>query len=212
LDYDLAMETGKTGGGENPRHVVFLDEYIPFHPDYLQDGIRAPCTADEYYPKLRTLFAEIERQSGLPVVIAAHPRARYREHPDFFQGRKIIQGQTCSLVRDAALVVTHASTSNNFTVIYRKPALVVTTDGLKQCYLGGYIEATARDLEAPVINLDEPWQLNPASLYQVEERARAKYFTQIIKRPGTAEGNTWQIFADYLKQRFKATEAGNHDQ
>ena len=71
---------------------------------------------------------------GLPVVIAAHPRAGYAQAgysgPDYFGGRTLVSGQTLPLIFDSALVLTHYSTAVNFAVMARKPLLLLASDTL----------------------------------------------------------------------------------
>lgn len=200
LDFDLLLQSGASAGPQRAAHIVFLDEYVPFHPDYVLHGVPPPNTAAEYYPLLVRFFADLEKRLGLPVVIAAHPRADYGRHEDYFRGRSIIAGRTCELVRDAALVVTHSSVSNNFTVGYRKPVVVVTTDGLARSRYGPYIDQTARMLGCPRINLDETTAL--PSMPVVDEAKYREFHEAIIKRAGTPDENTWLVFGRHLRQRL----------
>ena len=200
LDYDQVLASRREGADQRSQHIVFLDEYVPFHPDYLMHGFAAPNSAAEYYPKLTQLFSQLEKQLGLPVVIAAHPRSDYAVHPDFFGGRRVVRGQTCALVRDAALVLTHCSVANNFTVAYRKPVLVLTTKGLRESFYGPYIESTAATLGRPLIDLDKPAS-ETIAIPPVDEEKYRQYFRSIIKCEGTPQENTWRIFANYINSR-----------
>jgi hypothetical protein len=200
LDYDQVIESEAQGVRMRTAHIVFLDEYVPFHPDYAAHGLKAPNTAAEYYPKLQVLFSRLEQQLGLPVVIAAHPRSNYAEHQECFGGRRVVQGQTCTLVRDAILVLTHCSVSNNFTVAYRKPALVLTTRGLSESFYGQHIQHMAEMLGCPFIDLDEEVR-QVIEIAPVDEGKYRDYFHRIIKREGTPTDLTWRIFSNHLKKR-----------
>jgi hypothetical protein len=57
----------------------------------------------------------------LTVVIAGHPCGHYEKRPDFFQGRKVIQGKTAELVKNAKLVILLESAAINFAILYKKP-------------------------------------------------------------------------------------------
>ena len=202
LDYDIALELGAVASKRVGKHIVFLDEFVPFHPDYLTHGFTAPNTAAEYYPKLNQLFGGLEELLGVPVVIAAHPRANYADAPKYFEKRRVIQGQTGALVRDATLVVTHSSVSNAFTAIYRKPLLVVTTNGLDKSYYGPFIQATADAFGTRMINLDaDDRRPFDSSILKVDEILHSKFMERFVKRTGTSDQNTWQILADHLKNR-----------
>jgi hypothetical protein len=204
LDYDLVLEAGDNAMAEKPKHIVFLDEYVPFHPDYVSLGIPPPEKAGEYYPKLMGFFETVERRWQMPVVIAAHPRSKYDASPEYFGGREVVQGQICRLIRDAALVITHCSVANNFTAIYRKPALVVITNGLRRSIYGPYIESMAEALGAPLMDLDATWKLESLPLPIVDEAKYERFVWANVKRPGTPEKNTWQIFSDHVRQRASA--------
>lgn len=204
LDYDIALELGTSADGRAGQFIVFLDECVPFHPDYLTMGIAPPNTPGEYYPKLNRFFHSLEERLRLPVVVAAHPRANYSGGPDYFEGRRVVQGQTGALVRDAALVITHSSGSNNFTAIYRKPLLVATTNGLSGSFYGPFIRETAEAYGAQLINLDEGWNLKAANILQVDDTRYARLVDRFVKRPGTPEKNTWQILSNYLNARTMA--------
>ena len=57
LDYDIYLKYREEGPDLTlGRYAVFLDEYIPFHPDYQSMGVEPPASADEYYPKLWYFF------------------------------------------------------------------------------------------------------------------------------------------------------------
>ena len=199
LDYDQILEVGYLADGEESRHLVFIDEYVPFHPDHLAKGTEPPTTAEKYYPRLRSLFDEIEETLGLPVVIAAHPRSNYDQHPDYFGGRRMVIGMTCSLVREAKLVITHGSTANNFTVAYNKPVLDVTSDDLNISNKGPIINATAEHLGASLANLDRPRQLDASELLRIDTEKYALFRTRVIKRPGSPQKSTWQTFCEHLR-------------
>ena len=201
LDYDQILEAGRPVERERPRHLVFLDEYVPFHPDYISKGMEAPTPAEQYYPRLLALFDYVEQKLGLPIVIAEHPRANYDKHPDYFGGRRVVRGMTCALVRDAALVIAHCSTASNFAVAYSKPVLVVTSDKLKASDKGPIIAATAEHLGAPLVNVDKLWRLDAARLLRIDADKYASFRTRVIKRPGTPEKNTWQTFCEHLRMR-----------
>ena len=201
LDYDIVLSLATDAGLPPGRHIVFLDEYVPFHPDYISLNISAPNKPDEYFPKLNALFDSLEKLLRVPVVVAAHPRANYKDGASYFGARRIVLGQTGALVKDAALVVTHCSTSNSFTAIFRKPLLVVTTKGLSESYYGPDIRSMAEYFNAKLVNLDEGWHLTATDFLPVNETRYASLVDAYVKRPGTPEKNTWEILSRYLRGR-----------
>ena len=97
LDYDIYLKYREEGPDLTlGRYAVFLDEYIPFHPDYQSMGVEPPASADEYYPKLCTFFEFIEKKFDLRVIVAAHPRSNYDLTKKYFGDRQVIKGKTDS--------------------------------------------------------------------------------------------------------------------
>jgi hypothetical protein len=198
LDYDIVLEIGISGNPQKREHIVFLDEYVPFHPDYICEGRKPPTTANEYYPKLRKLFEKIEIEFSQPVIIAAHPRSNYGSDQDFFGKRRIVRGETARLVKNASLVITHSSTSNSFTAIYQKPLLVITSNDLDRSIDGGWIRATADQFHAPLVNID----CIPDSFSKNEFNVKESVYTELVekyfKKEGTEQLNSWQILIKHI--------------
>ena len=125
LDYDIYLKYREEGADMTlGRYAVFLDEYIPFHPDYQSMGVEPPASADEYYPKLCTFFEFIEKKFDLRVIVAAHPRSNYDLTKKYFGDRQVIKGKTTQLVKDSVFVIAHASTFCRFCGFIQKASYV----------------------------------------------------------------------------------------
>ena len=61
------------------KYVVFLDQNLLHHTDFIREKVKLNIQKDKYYEQLNTLFEKIENQFGFRVVIAAHPRANIDE-------------------------------------------------------------------------------------------------------------------------------------
>lgn len=202
LDYDLIAKVSRdTPDGAD--HIVFLDEYVPYHPDYGAIGIPAPSSAEEYFPALRRFFDCLEERLCLPIVIAAHPRSHYPEGCGYFGVRTIISGRTAQLVRRAALVLTHCSVANNYSLAFRKPIVGLTNAGLQRSYYGPFIRATAAAFGAPLFNLDEDCDLAGFELPTVNPERYTALSDKFLKRLGSLEVNTWDALADYLLRELR---------
>ena len=110
------------------KYCVWLDSYIPYHPDLSQ--LNAALDPERYYSPLRRFFRWIESEYGIEVVVSAHPRSDYEMHPAAYEGFKVIKGETCALVRDSEFVITAASTSFLYGITYEKPMLFVYQEEL----------------------------------------------------------------------------------
>lgn len=198
-DYDHYLKEQAIPREADERQAVFLDEYLPFHPDYHYLRMNAPATAEDYYPKLRAYFEYLERDHGVRVVIAAHPRSEYEKHPDYFGGRAVVRGRTPELVRTSRFVIAHSSTSLNYAVMFERPVVFVTTSDIDATYLGRYGADLAARFVSPRINLDAP-PVTWCAAGRVDRDAYARYRAAYIKKPGAPERFTWEIVADHLEQ------------
>lgn len=131
FDYDKYLTPINQLPLVDKEYCVFLDEYLPYHPDFEMLGIKN-VSADIYYSQLNNFFDFIENKFNIYVIIAAHPKAlRYKsENP--FNGRVIFFNLTCELVRDAAFVMTHYSSSISYPVLFKKPILFLTSQAQKK--------------------------------------------------------------------------------
>lgn len=169
-------------------YVVFLDCALPANPDDVLLGLRSIDPVR--YAELMTLFfQEVEKQYGYEVVIAAHHSARY---PDgYFGHRKIEQGKTAELVRGAAAVLCHFSTSLSYAVIFRKPVLFLHCRELRDPAYGTAIWPTmqgmARDLGMPLIDLDAP--IARIDWPMVDEQSYSRYTHDYITARVDGRGN-----------------------
>ena len=198
LDYDIYLGNKESVQG-GTKMAVFLDEYFPFHPDYIHTGTNPPVTPDEYYPPLCKFFNYVEKKLCLNVVIAAHPRSHYDKMPDFFQGRKVIRGKTFELIKDSKFVIMHASTAINFSVLYKKPMIFLTMDRFEKTVDGGYISKFASYFRKTSINISRNAGIDLERELSVYEEGYAKYKYDFIKTEGTEEAPFWQVVANKIK-------------
>lgn len=178
IDVDTAI-CGKVTGKKLPgSYWVFLDEYLPFHPDW---SISESDTIDpeRYYQEIRCFFEMIEAEKGTEVIVAAHPKSSYES--EVFGGRKVYKGMTNELVKNAEVVLTHASTAVSFAVIYKKPLCLLTSKDIieKHPGLGGVIAGTGKLLKCKVWDYKskERADLVPN---EVDKRSYEAYYTEYL--------------------------------
>lgn len=199
-DYDLYLSELEKPVQEEKETAVFLDEYLPFHSDYVRTELPPPSGPDSYFPALRRLFDRLERDLNVKIIIAAHPDAQYEKHPDYFGGRPIVQGKSLELIRKTRFAITHESTVLNFAVLFNKPLLFVTTDEIEwNPRESRFIRDMAASLNKTAINADGPLDLDWRRELTIDRDAYARYREAYIKKKDSPEKNTWQILADYLK-------------
>ncbi len=124
-NYQQAVMDQKPMPFKERPYVVFLDEYMPFHPFVQETAGKNWISPDTYFQLMNKYLNRIEKKYNCSVVIAAHPIAeKYKEH-NYFQGRSIFWGLTNILVKNSIGVITHNSTSINYAVIWKKPLIVI---------------------------------------------------------------------------------------
>lgn len=198
LDYDNYLRVKALPPSSAAPYCVFLDSFEPYHPDYTTNGIR-PVAADPYFASLRQFIATIEARTGLPCVIAAHPRSDYAPADLRFGGRPLWRGKTPELVRDARLVLVNASTSINLAILSRLPLLFFLTGPQQRHVAALYARAQARALRLPVLNCDDAAAVaryDYARLQRpVDEAAYRHYQEQYICHPASPPDMLlWDIF------------------
>lgn len=200
LDYDIYLKERNHKDRSGEDMVVFLDEYLPFHPDYLYMDIPPFCKPEEYYPHLLKFFDFIESKLALKVIIAAHPRSNYEDHTKLFGRHTIIKGKTAELIGKSRFVIAHASNSINYAILFDKPIIFTTTSGLCNSPEGTWIRTLASLLGKKVHNLSEKIEIDLDEECKVNEKLYSEFRNNYIKRIGSPELPFWQIVADYLKR------------
>lgn len=205
-DYDNYLDVKENGQEAVNNYIVFLDSYVPFHPDIHSSNVVAqqPFSPEEYYSVLCRFFDSVEAEMRCSVIIAAHPRAQYDKLPDYFNGRKVVRGKTCELVKGCRFSITQQSSSVNYAVLFQKPVLFVTWDSFNLVpFLARPLNILASWLNKTPINLSYVINIDWSKELKVDEEAYSNYSYHYIKIPGTPQLPLWQVVADHLKSRGK---------
>jgi hypothetical protein len=210
-DYDTYLIEQDKPTQPDANRGVFLDEYLPFHPDLLYIvRIDLPTSPADYFASVRRFFDRVESQYGVQVTVAAHPKSNYEALPDYFGGRPVVKGQTASLVRNSRFVITHMSTAVDFAVLFNKPLLFVTTAGLQRSpWFGRAIDTMATWLGKTPIDMDDPrtdWEHE----LTIDQAAYTRYRQAFIKKSDSPDKPGWQIVADFLKTFSVGQSCGGH--
>jgi len=160
------------------RYCVFLDQSLPFHPDWNIHQCKT-VNPEKYYKKLEGLFYEVERINPVKVVIAQHPKSVYTE--DVFGGRAKEIGKTKDLVKNAEVVFAHTSTAISFAIIYRKPLCLLTYSELREVhpFMVGIMQQTKEILRCAILDLDEDNELDISTL-KVFHKGYEEYYRQYL--------------------------------
>jgi hypothetical protein len=164
-DYDNYLAVKYCNRLVTYQYVVFLDEYLPHHPDAQMFGL-STVNADEYYQLLNQFFDNIEEEFGVKVVIAAHPKAELYHTADYFKQREVFFYKTAELIKYANFVLAHRSTAVSFAVLFKKKLIFMYTDYMKEkmAYYYEGMSHMAKTLGADMINISAPVSLKQEDL------------------------------------------------
>jgi len=181
---------------------VFLDEAATYHPDFAILNIK-PVEGEPYFASMNKLFDKIEQETGLRVLIAAHPRSDYERIPDVFNGREIIKGRTVELVAQSSLTITHASTSINFPILFNKPVIFSKTGEMIKNGFSSLIDAMAASLGQEAVDIDNLAILGNISFKHVGINTEKydEYTYKYIKSKNISELPVWELVASELKSQ-----------
>ena len=150
-------------------YAVYLDNYFPYHPDIIKNNPNIIIDTKVHYDELNALFCEIETKFNLKVIIAAHPKADYKDNE--FQGRVIVKYKTQELVRNASLVLLHSSNAIAFAITYEKPFMFISTSQYKLAVKEyNRMKRLSSYFKAPIIKLPQAnrllkrWERVPQTL------------------------------------------------
>lgn len=182
--------------------AVFLDQFIPYSQDFVTLGFAGSFDAARYHGALRRLFDQVERDLGLRVVIAAHPRATYAD-TGIFGRRQVTRGKTEELVRDSSLVIAHSSTAVSYAAIFRKPLLVVATQEMLDLNVvfSGQIRGVAKAFDTPLRLIVRDKDTDLAGATDLDHGACARFIEDFIKVPTSPDAPMWQIVLDAVAKK-----------
>ena len=200
MDYDVFRRCDDVDAADGEEIGIFIDQNFPFHPDRLwKKRLSFDIDIDEYFSTLRSFFTFIEKELGVRIVIAAHPKSDYGELPDYFGGRKVIRGNTAQLVSISRFVITHYSTAINFSILFEKPILLVTTREFAKTFRQGYIQTMSGLLKKHIILANDPKDKDFESEMLINQDAYQTYKEEYIKKNNSPNKLLWEIVTDYLR-------------
>lgn len=165
-------------------YIVFLDEAYTHHSDIVNEGLSTGVTEDVYGKEIRKLFDLIESKTKMEVVIALHPKAEYKDSY-MFGGRKMIHGESRTLIKYSNFVIFDYSTAISYIMLYKKNIFMYTTNQLRK-NMGGLVppwqQWFAKSLGCKVLNISNniPENLMEKYLFRVNDATRKKYIKEYV--------------------------------
>lgn len=178
----------------NEKYILFLDQYYPFHPDFIICGYKQ-IPYKQYFEQLNQTFKRLEEMLNMKVVIAAHPKSLKYKEEDFFNGRNVYWGMSGELTKNATYVMTHDSTAISYAMMAHKPVIILTSSLISKYYPVNHNNS---------VNLADEFGFNVFNMDKMEQVQSISY--------ETLELNSWQI-EKYNKHLYGyCTSPEIHDQ
>lgn len=198
-DYDTFLEN-PPGNSFDEKYAVFIDQNLALNTDPFYTKTARVVTVRNYFSSMTKFFDELEKNLGMPVKIAVHPRAEYDSMPGVFGGRELLQGETARLVKDSSLVIAHYSYAVNFAVLYKKSLIFITTNELKASFRQAATEAISSHFRKRPVNIDCDNKIDWKYEMLVDMKIYDQYIHDFIKKPGTPKRLFWQVVGEQAKQ------------
>ena len=199
IDYDKFLATNISERFIAEKYCLFLDEYLPHHPDFKIFNIKT-LDPNSYYKQLNLFFKDVESRFNIPVIIAAHPKAELYKEYNPFDKRKIYFNKTETLTKDAEFVLFHGSTSASFAVLYGKPSIGLYSNSLKDIMPQYYqfIINYAYELGHSVYNVDDVFTLSTVDL-RIDNIKYDVFKDNYLTSKATQNISSYDIFLNQIK-------------
>ena len=200
LDYDIFLQE-KTRKEKKQEFILFLDCGMTNHPDYQKLNIPPHCSEDVYFPLMRSFFNQVEKKTGLPVIISVHPRIKINDDlSKKFGNRELILNRTAEFVKAAKFILNHDSTAINFVALWKVPMIFITTDEIERAE---YSEMESQDqfLKTNRLNINNLY--NDIDFYEIAQKPLSQYNRYIeafIKLNGSSSQHSAEILIQGLKK------------
>lgn len=195
-DYEEYLSLGNATTDVVDAYILFVDTYYPLHPDLKNMFPNVEIDAEHYWQLMRSFFDYLECKYQIKVVIAAHPKALYTGNE--FGDRKIVWGQTGSLIRYADKVVMHGSNSLSYIALADKPFVIVYPDSYKMFpYIYKHIMDMAAYCKREAYNLNNvDWDI--IHFERLDFTWRESYISTFLASKETSQKSNVDIWTERL--------------
>jgi len=173
------------------------------HPDNIIQNLGSPVNEFQYYSVLIKFLKKFEIDTGLQIKFAIHPKSRSNNLHNLLKGISLYKENTAELVKNSSMVLLHSSTSLSYAILFKKPAIFLTSNELKKSWIGNRIDNFANIINGQLINMsnDLDKKLDTQSLLKIDEGKYKNYLDQYLKVPDSLDIPLWEIVTDYIKHK-----------
>jgi len=201
-DYDLAIKYVKENAPiPEKKYAVFLDENATEHQDFFNMG-EEPAERELYFPPLIRFFRSFQRETGMEVIVASHPKSLHNSPTNNFQEFKLVRMKTMELVANAEIVLMHASAAVSFAVVFNKPIVHLLIPGLDTNHkinrmvikIANELGNTPLDLKSLELNQ------NRSIISEVNATLYERYIENYLANREMLNLNEWEIIVKQIKE------------
>ncbi len=190
FDYDSILEINSSSR-EVENVALYIDHMGYNHPDYFSLGYVNHTRNDSiFFSELELAFVQIEKQYGVTVEIAAHPRAPTGSLRNCYPSRKIHHHQTLEKVKTSrVLLLTSASTVVGAAAALEVPILGIISPAFLKDF-AVELNSISRNLDFPLLVMDQKDLKWPELSVNID--AYGQYVNSYFKFPETSRLRFWE--------------------
>ncbi len=193
LDYEHIFERQLTPVVDSGV-ALYVDDMGISHPDWIAMGIEMSGYSDEkFFSTVRRGLTQFEIDTGLEVVIAAHPRAAPGSLDQYYVGRKVVHGRSIELVAACQVVLLPmAETLIGMAVVFDRPIIIFKSVNFLPIVLK-YSTTCAGELKVPLVDIDA--EDLKFEIPEIDQKAYALYKERYVKRADSIDLPFWEVVA-----------------
>ena len=133
----------------------------------------------------------------------APPPLRAKNLPNLLKGIDYSIGNTAELVKNSSAVLLHSSTALSYAILFKKPAIFLTSNDLNNSWIGPTIHSFAKEINGQIVNLNSTFEknLDLKKLLKIDEVKYQNYKNNYLKFPNSPDIPIWEIFTNYIKNK-----------
>ena len=166
---------------DGERVGVFLDQVLPL----AYEGKVPDSYFDEYYEKISAVLLQYKSKLDLDrIIVAEHPEAGFHQArlKNKYEHFERFRGETHRLIKNAAYVFGHFSTSIGLAAYFKKPVVLLVDDQLMAIKrIASCVRMYADHLRVPYVNIDTVESPVDLPNSTVDSEAYAQYVKRFMK-------------------------------
>jgi len=202
-DYDafLLDSSESTGFIYEKKYAVFLDVFLPFHPDLPLMNLPTINNPEKYFLEMNKFFDMVENSYDVEIIIAAHPSAKYTGSE--FDNRKIFEFKTKDLVKNSEFVVSHHSNSISYAILYQKNIIFCYTSNMKKIYANSLLKHQADYASYLDLKVFNTSKVKKSDLPDLNEKSLKKNYQTFIDDFLTTQSSTMKTSVEVILNFIK---------